>query len=110
MEKQRYNLKMFSIGYEVPFLDLNNTDGKSDLVQSIVDTYKNWFDVLNAKLDILQLPNTNQLLLYYIIVRVDNDLINIDTFESDWTKMQDQVKQAIEKFLDSRNLIYKVLS
>lgn len=106
---ERFYLKTFSIGFEVPFLDTEDPQGQVELANDVSERYLNWFDCLKVSLETLELPNTNQLVLFTIVVRVDTDLVNPETLESDWNKMQNDLQSAVEKFLQGRNLTYKIL-
>lgn len=106
---ERFYLKTWSIGFEVPFLDTEDPQGQAELASDVSDRYLNWFDCLRVSLETLELPNTNQLVLFTIVVRVDTDLTNPDTLESDWNKMKADLQSVIEKFLNGRNLTYKIL-
>lgn len=107
---ERFYLKTWCIGFEVPFLNIEDPEGQSELARDVSERYLNWFDCLKVSLDVLKLPNTNELVLFTIIVRVDLDLANPDTLEEDWDKMKTDLQSSIEKFLTKRKLTYKILN
>ena len=79
---ERFYLKTWSIGFEVPFLDTEDPQGQAELASDVSDRYLNWFDCLR---------------------------VSLDTLESDWNKMKADLQSVIEKFLNGRNLTYKIL-
>lgn len=105
----RFILKSWSIGLEVPFFDMNDQTGVSELGSSISDKYRNWFDTLQSNITVLKLPNTNQLILYSIIVRIDLDLVNMDTFESEWGEMRVGIEETFVEFMKVRNQEYRIV-
>lgn len=103
----KYYLKAYHIGYEVPIYDLEDTEGQDDLARGICSKYLDWFDVIEVEIKIHQLQNTNYLLLFNLVTKVDMNSVDIDTMNEDWKKMQTDISAEIEKYLESKNLIFK---
>lgn len=107
MTEVKYSLRSWIQGYEVPFLDIMDPAGQGELSKSIKEKYLDWFECVKVDLEIFQLLNGNQLVLFTIIVRVDHDLTSDETLVSDWNFMKSDLKKSVEEFLTSRNLIFK---
>jgi hypothetical protein len=105
----RFNIKSFNIGFEVPFFDLSNQEGIPELSTNISNKYLNWFDVLKTEISMLVLPNTNKLLLYTLIVRSDMDIANSDTYVNEWNEMKSGVKELLIEYFKSKNLEFRII-
>lgn len=105
----RYSLKSMSIGFEIPYLDAEDDNGKSELTTSIASRYLGFFDVLKNDLEILELPNSNYLFLFTLVVRIDNNTITRRGLEDEWIKLEDNLSKDLETFLKGRNIFYRQL-
>lgn len=92
--ENKFKLMSWSIGAEVPFYDKNSTEGLTKFSQMISYKYKCWFETLISELNIVKMPSTNTMLLYTIVIRADNDLIDPTQFEADWEDLKEGVKEA----------------
>jgi len=106
---EKFKLRSWSIGFEVPFYNPEDTTGVDTLSSNLASRYRDWFDALKVDLSIIELPSTNRLILYTIVIREDIEYTNKSTLEEDWTSMQNEVQSDLENFLKLRNLEFRVL-
>lgn len=105
----RYSLKSMTIGFEIPLLDTTDSKGNEELANSIASRYLGFFDVLKNDLEVLELPNSNYLFLFTLVVRIDNNTVTRRGLEEEWTKLEDNLSKDLETFLKGRNIIYRQL-
>lgn len=106
----RFTLKSWAVGFEVPFFDVDNNVGYEELISELSSKYRNWFDVLKTELSIVELPNTNSVILYTFVIRVDSDLVNSDTFESEWSQVQSEVTDVLRGWIEKQKLEYQIIN
>lgn len=99
--ENRFYLKNWSIGMEIPFPTEGFSKGIEALQRSLVDSYCNWFDCLNVQLPYLEMPNGNMMLLFTITVMVDSDLVNSN---ESWDEMKISIEASLKKFLEDNNV------
>lgn len=102
--KEKFNLATWSIGYEVPFFDIQAATGVEALSQGISSKYYNWFDCLALDFRLVKLPSENYMILFTIVVRIDNELVNIESWKSDWESMKTGISEVIKDFLNSNKV------
>lgn len=109
---ERFNLKNWSIAFEVPFWDVDDTTGQDEFFTELSDSYSNWFDTLNSGFEILesQSSNGNILILYHITIISDTAIADKDTIKENWDKMKIEIQSALENFLKARNLEYRIIN
>jgi hypothetical protein len=105
----RFTLKSWSVGFEVPFFNENTQDGMDKLSGKLAKQYKNWSDTLKTEFVFFQLPTQNMLILYTLVIRVDVDLINSDTFKEEWNEVTEGITKVIGEFLEHNKLEYRIL-
>lgn len=105
----KFSLRSFSVAFEVPFFDRSNTIGYNELAHDISSRYRDWFDALKTELSVIELPSTNKLILYTIVIRVDSDLATRNTIDSDWERMQIELINDLEKFMKVNKLDYRII-
>lgn len=103
----RYYLRSMEIGFEIPFIDIKNQKGTSELSSAIVDKYLAWFDIIKVGLKLYELPNLNVVLLFYLVVRVDSSSIDRPRFERDWKKLKEDITTDMTEFLNKNKLEFK---
>lgn len=103
----RYCLRSMEIGFEVPFIDFNQSNGVSDLSRSITDKYLSWFDIIKVGLKLYQLPNLNHILLFYLVVRIDNSCIDQGRSKKEWEVLKTSISKDIEGFLNENKVMFK---
>lgn len=120
----RFYLKSFQIGFEVPFLNLEDPTGLKELAQKVTNCVAQ-FDSLDVGIDILkypvvmdgddidlnikELPNTNSLMLFYIVARVDSLDTDKEHQEIEWNKMTENLISIVKEFLEFKKLIYRII-
>lgn len=110
----RYSLKTLIIGFEVPSyqFDQDNLIGIDELSNTISKIYENYFDILTGNsLSIIELPTLNYLILFNLIVRVDNDVISESELDKQWDILRTNVSEEILSFLKLNKVtIYEQLN
>lgn len=108
---ERFNLKNWSIAFEVPFWDLTDTTGQDKFFKELSDSYSNWFDSLDSDFSVLesQSCNGNVLILYHITIISDTAIADKDTIKENWDKMKIGIQAALETFLKARDLEYRII-
>jgi len=106
---ERFTLRSWSVGFEVPFFNENTQKGMDDLPAKLAKQYKSWSDTLHSEMKFFQLPTQNMLILFTIVIRVDVDLINSDTFKSEWVEVTEGLTKVISDFLKKNKLEYRIL-
>jgi hypothetical protein len=102
----KYSLKSIAVGFEIAFFDNEDETGLSELKESLQEAELGYFDVLKKDLEILELPNKNLILLFTLVIRIDNDIITKSDLSIELEKLRQRTSDALSKFLKSRNLIY----
>lgn len=105
----KYYLKSWHIGFEVPFLDLEDPTGLTELSNKVTNRYLDWFDCQMVELTVKELKNQNQLVLFSIVVKVDPNLADSSSLIDEWNKMKEDLEEICIDFLKTRNLIYKII-
>jgi hypothetical protein len=106
---EKFSLKTYCIGFIVPFFDTSDQTGFVELAQQITKRYYEWFDVLKVELERKDNPDQNPILLFTLVVRVDNSLVRPEQLEQDWSKMIVGIKEDMDEFLKLRKLCYEII-
>lgn len=97
---ERFQLKSFSIAFDVPFFNLCNQSGLGDLTEKLNNQYLPMFDCLNIDLKLLDL-DTKYILLYNIVILVDTIDLSQSELDSKWNSMKTDSEKYVCDFLDT---------
>lgn len=101
-----YLLKSLAIGYEVPSFNLDNKNN-SRLAQNIHELYLSQVDVIKNDLELLELPNTNYLFMFTLVLKIDYGLMPRRDLETYFKNLESSISKEIEEYLISNNVMFK---
>lgn len=99
--------RKYTIVVESPF----QTPKEEDLVelsQNIADNYLDSFCAIESYLGRGELENTNPVISYDLLVAIDDNYTNPDTFESEWRNIVENIKKCFLSFLDKTGESYRI--
>ena len=97
-------LKTLTIGFECPVIDLKNEDWNDELNSNLIDPRFSFFTILKNDLELLKIPNGNHLLLYTLIVLINDDTIISQEVDEDWKNLGDSILSSITDYLTKQNI------
>lgn len=107
---ERFNLKSWCVGFEVPFIDEIDSTKIVELSSKLKELYKDWFESILMELNTIQISNQNYLLLFNVVIMVDSlDETDVEESKNDWNEFKDLATQHIDEFLKSTKLPYKLI-
>lgn len=102
----KYSLKSITAGFEIAFFDNDDETGLDELKESLQEAELGYFDVLKKDLEIFELPNKNLLLLFTLVIRIDNDVITKNDLEIELERLRQKTSDALSEFLKSRKIVF----
>lgn len=103
----KFSLESMVVGFEIVFLDSEDETGVRELANSLQEAELDYFDVLKKDLEILELPNKNLMLLFTLVIRVDNDIIVKDELDLELKRLRQKTSDALSQFLRTRKVTFK---
>lgn len=100
-----YSLKSLAIGYEVPSFNLDNNNN-SRLAQNIHELYLSQVDVIKNDLELLELPNTNYLFMFTLVLKIDYGLMSRRDLDAYFKNLESSISKEIEEYLISNNVMF----
>ena len=101
-----FSIKTLSVGFECPIVDFKNDDWNTELNNSLIKSDFNFFDILKNDLELLKIQNGNFLLLYTLVVIIDNDIITPQQVEDKWKDLEESTSTSIINYLSKQNIKY----
>ena len=101
----KYAIKNLSIGFECPIFDLKNKNWNDEINTHLINNDFNFFDILKNDLELLEMKNGNYLLLYTLIVLIDNGLVTSRQVNKEWEKLEKSISTSITNYLSKQDII-----
>lgn len=99
--------RKYTIVVESPFQTPKEED-LAELSQNIADNYLDSFCAIESYLGRGELENTNPVISYDLLVAIDDNYTNPDTFESEWGNMVENIKKCFLSFLGKTGESYRI--
>ena len=100
----KHSIKTLVIGFECPKIILENKDWNNELNSNLIDPNLCSFTTLKNDLELIEIPNGNHLLLYTLVVLINNDTVVLKEVDEDWEKLKDSVSIVLTDYLTKQNV------
>jgi uncharacterized protein YbcC (UPF0753/DUF2309 family) len=97
-------LKTLSIGFECPIINFKNENWNEELNSDLIKPHFNFFDILKNDLELLEMPSGNFLLLYTLVVIIDNYMITSKQVDKEWEDLEESISTSIVNYLSKQNV------
>jgi hypothetical protein len=101
----KHSLKTLTIGFECPVFDLLKDKNLNDELNSnLIDPKFSFFTILKNDLELLKISNNNYVILYTLVVLINNNTIAPQQADEEWNKLGDSILNSIRDYLTKQNI------